>query len=187
MSEAVDQSVTVVTSRRVKPGCEAAFEQWLAGIGEAASRHPGLLGRRITRPQEHDRPEYVVVFKFDSYVNLRGWTECAERAEWLEKVRPLVLDEYKETVLTGLERWFTLPSQPGLAPPPRYKMAAVTTLVVYPLSLGLSALLLPWLAPLPRPLASLAVTVTMVGLMTWVIMPRVTRLFAGWLYPARSR
>jgi hypothetical protein len=29
-------------------------------------------------------------------------------------------------VLTGLEGWFTLPSQPGAPPPPRYKMAVLT-------------------------------------------------------------
>ncbi|MFT3840724.1 MAG: antibiotic biosynthesis monooxygenase [Myxococcaceae bacterium] len=179
----VDESVTVVTTRRVKPGCEAAFEEWLEGIGQVAAQFPGLLGRRITRPAEHDRPEYVIVFKFDSYPHLRAYTESPQRLQWLKKVEPLVLEPFKETYLSGLETWFTLPAQPSLAPPPRYKMAAVTGLVVYPLSMGLSALMKPWLAGWPPPLASLCVTVAMIGLMTWVLMPRVTRLFKFWLYP----
>jgi hypothetical protein len=178
-----DESVTVVTSRRVKPGCEAAFEHWLEGIGAEAARFPGLIGRRITRPTDHDHPEYVIVFKFDRYDHLRAWTGSAERRAWLEQVKPLVLDEYKETVLTGLERWFTLPMLPNVPPPPRYKMAAVTLLVVYPLSLGLGAALGPWLGPLPSPLRGLVVSVVMILLMTWVVMPRATRLFKRWLYP----
>jgi antibiotic biosynthesis monooxygenase (ABM) superfamily enzyme len=186
MSAVDDESVTVVTTRRVKPGCEAAFEEWLEGIGKEAARFPGLIGRRITRPSEHDGPEYLVVFKFDNYAHLRGWTESDIRHRWLEKVQPLVLDEFKETVLTGFERWFTLPARPGLAPPPRYKMASVTALVVYPLSFGLSNGLKPWLALMPGPLASLCVTLLMVWLMTWVVMPRATRLFAPWLYPSRA-
>jgi hypothetical protein len=36
-------------------------------------------------------------------------------------------------VLTGLESWFTLPTQPGLPPPPRYKMALVTWVTIFPL------------------------------------------------------
>lgn len=180
-----DESVTVVTSRRVRPGCEAAFEQWLEGIGAAAAQFPGLIGRRITRPSDHDHPEYVVVFKFDRYEHLRAWTESAERRSWLDQVQPLVLDEFKETVLTGLERWFTLPALPNVPPPPRYKMAAVSLLVVYPLSQGLGAASGPWLAPLPPLLRSLIVSVVMIVLMTWVVMPRVTRLFKGWLYPGR--
>src|ERR1700733_10149062 len=96
-----DESVTVVTSRRVKPGCEAAFERWLEGIGNAAAQFPGLIGRRITRPADHDHPEYVTVFKFDSYPHLRAWTESAERRSWLEQVRPLVLDEFKRLCSPG--------------------------------------------------------------------------------------
>jgi antibiotic biosynthesis monooxygenase (ABM) superfamily enzyme len=178
-----DGSVTVVTSRRVKPGHEDEFERWLEGIGEAAAKYPGFVWRRITRPRDHDRPEYVVVFKFDSYAHMLAWTESDERREWLARVRSLVLDEFKETVLTGLERWFTLAARPGVAPPPAYKMATVTLAIIYPLSFGLSTMLTRFLSPLPSALRSLVASVTLVVLMTWVIMPRVTRLLRRWLYP----
>ena len=88
-------------------------------------------------------------------------------------------------MLTGLERWFTLPALPNIPPPPRYKMAAITLLVVYPLSLGLGAGMGPWLAPLPAPLRGLPISAVMIALMTWVVMPRATRLFKAWLYPGR--
>ncbi len=179
-----DESVTVVTSRRVRPGCEAAFEAWLDGIGAAAAKFPGLIGRRVTRPSDHEHPEYVVVFKFDSYPHLRGWTESAERREWLDRVKPLVLDDFKETVLSGLETWFTLPAQPGVMPPPRYKMAVVTRLVIYPLSMGVGAVFTRWLGVVPAPLRSLLGSVVLIVLMTYVVMPRVTRLFRRWLYPS---
>jgi uncharacterized protein len=205
-----DEAVTVVTSRRVLPGREAEFEVWLDGIGRAAAAFPGMMGRRILRPRTaasnaaltarsapkartsfdvnsvHDQPDYVVVFKFDSYTHLRAWTESAERRAWLAKVEPLVTDPFRETILTGLERWFTLPGQPNLPPPTRFRMATVTLLVVYPLSYGLNALLGSWLAPLPGPLRSLTVSVLMIILLTWVVMPRATRLFRRWLYPGSS-
>jgi len=178
-----DQTVTVVTSRRVKPGCEAEFERWLEGIGAVAARFPGYLARHVTRPQDHEHPEYVIVFRFSNVAALRAYTESAERKEWLEKVKPLVLDDFKETALTGLETWFTLPGRPGQPPPPRYKMAAVTLLVVYPLSMGLSAALLPFLRGVPAPAQSLVMSVVMIFLMTWVLMPRATWLFRKWLFP----
>ncbi len=177
-----DQTVTVVTSRRVKPGCEAEFERWLEGIGAVAARYPGYVARHVTRPADHEHPEYVIVFRFTSYSTLRGWTESTERQAWLEKVKPFVLDDYRETALTGLEAWFTVPSKPGQAPPPRYKMAAVTLLVVYPLSMGLSSALLPWLDGVPGPARSLLTSVVMIVLMTWVLMPRATWLFRKWLF-----
>jgi uncharacterized protein len=178
-----DGSVTVVTSRRVKPGHERDFEQWLDGIGAAAARYPGCLWRRITRPEDHARPEWGVVFKFDSYEHLRAWTDSIERRTWLERVKPHELDEFKETVLTGLERWFTLPALPGVPPPPRYKMALVTLVVVYPLSQALGAAANRWLGGVPAPLRSLVASMAMILLLTWVVMPRVTRLLRRWLYP----
>jgi antibiotic biosynthesis monooxygenase (ABM) superfamily enzyme len=123
------------------------------------------------------------MFKFDSYANLRAWTESAERHLWLERVKPHVVDDFKETVLTGLERWFTLPGHAGVPPPPPHKMALVTLAVVYPLSLTLGVLANRWLAPLAPALRSLVASAMMIVLMTWVIMPRVTRLLRRWLYP----
>jgi antibiotic biosynthesis monooxygenase (ABM) superfamily enzyme len=178
-----DEGVTVVTSRRVKPGREGDFEKWLEGIGAAAAKYPGYVWRRVTRPKDHDLPEYVVVFKFDDYAHLRAWTESAERREWLDRVKPLVTDDFKETVLTGLETWFTLPAQPGVMPPPRYKMAIVTLLVIYPLSLATGAALARMPAEVPPFARSILGSVVMIALMTYVIMPRATRLFARWLYP----
>ncbi len=181
-----DQAVTVVTSRRVKPGCEAAFEAWLEGIGADAAKFPGYLGRRVTRPHEHEHPEYVIVFRFASYTTLRGWTESPVRKEWLEKVKPLVLDGFKETTLTGLETWFAVPAKPGMQPPPKHKMAVVSFLVVFPLSVMLGTWVTPRLSVLPWPLPSLVSCVVMIALMTWVLMPRVTWLFRKWLYPGGS-
>jgi antibiotic biosynthesis monooxygenase (ABM) superfamily enzyme len=34
--------------------------------------------------------------------------------------------------LTGLESWFTLPTQPGAPPPPPYKMAILTWVTIFP-------------------------------------------------------
>jgi antibiotic biosynthesis monooxygenase (ABM) superfamily enzyme len=41
----------------------------------------------------------------------------------------------------------------------------------------------PALGSLPSPLRGLVISVVLVLLMTWVVMPRVTRLLKGWLYP----
>jgi antibiotic biosynthesis monooxygenase (ABM) superfamily enzyme len=207
---ASDTSVTVVTTLRARPGREAELEAFFDDVGRVAARFPGFLARRIIRPKsaaevlgaaayrevpetrtqvetdsEHDSPEYVVILRFDSYPHLRAWAESDERRYWLETVRPpLVLDEeYRETMLTGLERWFTLPWRPDLPPPPRIKMALLTLLAAYPIAYGIAFLLGPWLALLPPPLRMLVVAALSVSLLTWVVMPRMTRLFRRWLYP----
>ncbi len=177
--------VTAVASRRVKPGREREFEEWVSGILAAANKFPGYLGSEVLRPSDPEDDEYRIIVRFDHESNLHAWENSEERQRWLEKVRPL-LHEEKVDVLTGLETWFTLPSKPGEPAPPRYKMAIVTWLAVFPVVAVIFSLFGQWLNLLPTLLRTVAFTAVMVTLMTYVIMPRMTRLFSFWLYPDRK-
>ena len=177
--------VTTTVTRQVKPGHEAAYEQFLDGIIAAASRFPGHLGAEVFRPQTAAAGEYRVVYRFDTAQHLHAWLGSAEHAAWLERAEPHAIGPLRRQVLTGLEAWFTLPTQPGLPPPPRYKMALVTWVTIFPLITLVVVATAPLLGRLPL-VARLAVTTGVtVPLMTWAVMPRVTRLLGWWLYPDR--
>jgi antibiotic biosynthesis monooxygenase (ABM) superfamily enzyme len=177
-----DPPVTAVASRRVKSGKEQEFEEWVSGILGAAEEFPGYLGSNVIKPREDDDDEFQIVFKFDRASNLKRWEESEERHAWLRQVRPLVHEE-NVRVLTGLETWFTLPARPGEPAPPRYKMAIITWIAVFPLATLIFALIHPLLGGLPVVIRTLVFTLIMVTTMTYVVMPRMTRLFSFWLYP----
>jgi uncharacterized protein len=66
-------------------------------------------------------------------------------------------------------------------------MALVTWATIFPLITLVAFATAPLLGRLPL-LARLAVTTGVtVPLMTWVVMPRVTRLLGRWLYPDRRQ
>lgn len=176
-----DPPVTAIASRRVKSGKEQEFEEWVSGILGAAAGFPGYLGSNIIRPRDDD-DEFQIVFKFDHASNLKRWERSKERRAWLRRVQPLVHEE-NVRVLTGLETWFTLPSRPGEPAPPRYKMAVITWIAVFPLASAIFAITQPVLGGLPSVIRTLVFTIIMVSLMTYVVMPRMTRLFSFWLYP----
>ena len=178
--------VTAVASRRVKRGRGREVEEWVSGILAAANGFPGYLGSEVLRPG--DAPgddEYRIVFRFDRKSNLRAWEESEERHRWLREAEPLIHEE-RVHVLTGLETWFTLPWKAGEPSPPRYKMAIVTWLAVFPLITVILVLSGPLLGRLPMLIRTLVFTAVMVSLMPSVIMPRLTRLFSFWLYPDRD-
>jgi antibiotic biosynthesis monooxygenase (ABM) superfamily enzyme len=179
-----DSSVTVVISRRVKPGCEAEFEAFLQGVTSACSQFPGYLGSSLFRPASVDDPEYRVIFKFDRLSHLRQWEQSEERQRWFAQAEALTVCPPSIQVLTGLETWFRLPGKAAIVPPPRHKMALVTWLAVFPLITVISTVLQNWLAPLPIPFRVMVVTAIAVPTMTYLLMPQMTRLFAGWLYPS---
>jgi uncharacterized protein len=177
--------VTATVTRRVKPGHEAAYEEFLAGINSAAKAFPGYLGEEVFRPAGGAGGEYRIVYRFDSPAHLRAWLDSGERAAWLARAEPHVAGPMRTQYLTGLESWFTLPAQPGARPPPPYKMAILTWATIFPLItlvvLASAPLIGSWQL-FPRLAVTTLVTVSA---MTWVVMPRVTRLLRGWLYPGR--
>jgi uncharacterized protein len=171
-----------IITRVVKPGSEKAFEEWLHGISQEAARFPGHRSATIFRPRAGGR-EYTIVLKFDRDENLQGWLRSDRRRDWVERVRALEeVPEHRDEV-TGFEHWFTLPGKPEPSPPPRHKMALLVALAAYPTVLALHVILSPIVSGLPYPLAALIATVCLVLVLTYVVMPNVTRVFHGWLYP----
>jgi uncharacterized protein len=185
VNETDDPPVTVDILQQVKPGCEAAFEQALIDLIAAARSFEGHLGVNVFRSGERTSPEYRVVFKFDRVSNLQQWETSEIRRRLLEQASWLTVDQGQISILTGLETWFTLPSQPTLPPPARYKMVIITAMAIFVLLNLANLFVVPFLGALPPLLRTLIVTLLMVSLMTYVVMPRLTKLFARWLYPRR--
>jgi antibiotic biosynthesis monooxygenase (ABM) superfamily enzyme len=69
-----------------------------------------------------------------------------------------------------------------MTPPPRWKMAIITWIAIYPIITGLLLALGPIiLGHLPIPVVTLILSVTLVLLMTFIVMPLLTRVFRPWL------
>ena len=64
---------------------------------------------------------------------------------------------------------------------PRYKLALLTWVAAYALITTFLEVLGPTIADWPLAVRTLVLSVTMVAALTWVIMPRLTRLFRPWL------
>ena len=149
----------------------------------------GFLGVDVIRPSDHAHPEYVTIIKFDTYDHLKQWQESPVCQEWVAKSLDLLVGEAHLQKASGLELWFTLPANDlrRATQPAYYKMVIVSTLVVFPLILIIKALLDPALNRLPFLLGLLISVIIVSGLMTYPVMPWVTRVLDFWLYPASDK
>ena len=181
------RAVTALITRRVAPASAAGFEAAMAGMMAAAEHFPGHLGGQLVRPGDPgsgDEPMlYHVVFAFDCEAHLAAWESSPERAHWLKQVQPHTIGEERHRV-SGLDYWF-LPGAAGAAkaPPPRWKVAVVTWLGIFPTVLFLFLTVAPLLADWPLVPRTMVITVLVVVIMTWLVAPRLTRWLAGWLHP----
>lgn len=174
--------VTFIVTHRVSKGRADEFETVNRTLNRIVESAPGYLGINVIRTAGETHIEYTVVLRFDSYESLREWAASPERIEYVNRLRE-ISDHSREKLETGLEYWFTIEGKHAPSPP-KYKMAAVTILVIYPL-----VILVPWAvnrvaAPLGTPfLVEVLISVVLItGLMTYHAMPAVTRLFSRWLY-----
>ena len=176
------QPVTVIVSRRVKPEAVSAFETLSDEMSRRASQFYGYMGATLFRPVSPDDPEYRMIFKFTDEASLAEWERSEERAEMLEKLEGLLISPTEREKVSGLVTWFSLPSQNPVKPPPRYKMTIVSWLALYPAATLIFWLFGPWLAHLPLLLRTLVVTAVLMILMSYVLMPFMTKRFAFWLF-----
>jgi antibiotic biosynthesis monooxygenase (ABM) superfamily enzyme len=70
---------------------------------------------------------------------------------------------------------------PPRVAPPRYKLALLTWAGAYALITLTLTVLGPAMATWPLALRTLVLSMTMVVSLTWIVMPRLTRLFRPWL------
>jgi antibiotic biosynthesis monooxygenase (ABM) superfamily enzyme len=75
MSNGVAPSaVTVLVSRRVRPGKSAGFKKAMQTMLQTAQAFPGHLGGQMVLPQCDDEPELAhVVFEFDHEAHRQVW------------------------------------------------------------------------------------------------------------------
>jgi antibiotic biosynthesis monooxygenase (ABM) superfamily enzyme len=178
------QPVTVAVIRVVKPGCEEEFERVLHDFVERSLNLPGQLGVHILRPAPRSGSrEYGILRRFENAEARDDFYRSPLFEEWKQKVVGLVEGEPRYEHLSGLETWFTLPGRRAIVPPPRWKMAMVTLLAVYPLSMALSMTVGNWIRDWPMLLNSLIFNACIVTGLTWFLMPLLTQLFERWLYP----
>jgi antibiotic biosynthesis monooxygenase (ABM) superfamily enzyme len=141
------------------------------------------MGVNIIRPAPGSGSrQYGIIRKFTDRDALTAFRESPEYLAWNEMAADLTEGSGHVEELHGLESWLTLPGE-ALRPLPQWKMAISTYLGVLPvimfLSLTLGRLLRSW----NFIWSNVVFNACVVALLTWVVMPLITRALHGWLHP----
>jgi len=193
-----NQPITVSIRREVDHDRIPEVSAWVqAGINRA-NRFPGFLGSGWVR-ESSDSDVWHVLYRFSSEQTLDAWEHSEERTSWLATGEGLIRSE-RSRRRTGIEGWFDEPptgSIPAIdlssasdaddlpAAPPRWKQAVTIWLGFFPVNVLFAYLVWPvpgW-GELPIWLRVLATTLVLTPIMTYLVLPFVTRLLRTWLAP----
>jgi uncharacterized protein len=178
-----NESVTVVVTPKVKRGRELEYEDWLRQILKECKSMKGYLGATIQRPAPGST-EYTIIFRFDTVDNLRKFEESELRSRYMHEVIDYLEADPIWNKFTGLEYWFTPPKGTVIPQPSRFRMALVMIAVVFGLVLSIGQLFSMVAAEVPYYLRLFVTLCIDIFLLTYVVMPRITKLLAKWIYPS---
>ena len=174
----MDESVTVTAVHNVAYGREADFFAWVNSLLLHAETSPNFLGGGLLGPPDAGG-EWHVIYRWVDQESANWWEDVATQGGWMNRAESFAQPVQVQQT-TGLRAWFDKRAQ-APSPPPKWKMALVTLTAVFPPVLLFNVALIPHLLGLPVVLRTLTLCIGVTVVVTWVMMPRLTRLLKGWL------
>ncbi|TVP66812.1 MAG: hypothetical protein EA342_10795 [Leptolyngbya sp. LCM1.Bin17] len=175
----------------VPEGMDQAFQQWYGRLSQAAQGYEGFLRADLCTPLNCNDGvvKWYSIVHFTTPDHLNRWLRSQQRRSHFQAGQDIFLAYRFKSFTTGLEGWFSSQAgeteQSGLGPPPWKQVLAVVlglypTLVVQDMVFSALGIMQTW----PFPSALVINNLITSGILTWLVMPRVTRLLRFWLRPA---
>ncbi len=170
-------AVTVTAVRRIPVERARAFEVEMRKFFTFAAAQPGCVGLQLLERDLGAEVDYMVVAGFASLVDRQRFVGHRDYKTWMRALdahasRPAEVEEH-----AGLRLLFANDPQR----PPTWKIAAVTWLGVCLVTTPLIPFMPRIETWIPFPWSNLLFNGLVVALLTWAVMPALTRLLARWL------
>jgi antibiotic biosynthesis monooxygenase (ABM) superfamily enzyme len=173
--------VAMVFTHKVAKERVPDYLDWRRKAIAAQAKHPGYLATEFFEPHGA-QDEWVDIVRYDSVADLNEWLESKDRQTLVKELDSIVESMHAHRV-TGLEGWFAINRGPGVdaVPPAAWKQALAVLLALYPTVMILGYLTNPLMASLSFPIQMLIGNLLSIIVLTWLVMPFVTRVLGFWL------
>jgi antibiotic biosynthesis monooxygenase (ABM) superfamily enzyme len=145
-----------------------------------AAEQPGYLGGGVIaagRPEG----EWHIIYRFADEESARSWEGSFTWSHWGANSASFTPEA--AVGARGVQDWFEGPVR-MLPPPAKWKLWFVNTGAVFPPVLIFNLFVIPYLAGVNLLVRTLALCVGVSAVVTWLVMPRLQRMFKKWLYPS---
>jgi len=172
--------IHIAITRRVRHGREVESQAALREFFQTSFAHGGVLGATmIVPPAGSDSREFGILRTFADEKERDDFYASPIFKAWEAKCQPLTeTGSWSARPLHGLEAWFRSPH----SAPPRWKMALATFIGVFPVAVILTQTIGPVIQEWPFVIRNAVFNACVVVLLTWAVMPLITRALRGWLH-----
>lgn len=184
-ADLVSDASIVIEYGEVSGDQESQFRQWQAEIRSGVSQFEGYLRTDIFPPIKGKQDKWYIVVHFDTPANLIQWLDSDTRHQLLNIGRRN-FGSYRYRIETGLEGWFSNKrNSKDRLNPPAWKQNFAVLFGLYPTVMIETLLFSHFHLMQSWSLAAKMLVNNLVScsLLTWAVMPSVTRLLKFWLKP----
>ncbi|WP_446224814.1 antibiotic biosynthesis monooxygenase [Nocardia sp. IBHARD005] len=186
VDEPDDEVVTVVVSHPVAAERETEFIAWQDRMTEAERTFRGFRGSGLHRPIPGVQNDWTIIYSFASAEHLDRWLESPQRKALLAEA-PDFRDFEVHRIANPYGSWFP-PSETGVEGGPASWKTALSVLVgLYPTVVILTVAIAEIWPGAQLWISLLVGNILSVSLLTWVVMPVVTRALGFWMRPGPRR
>jgi antibiotic biosynthesis monooxygenase (ABM) superfamily enzyme len=183
VSQDAAEPVTVVISHPVAHEHEKAFRAWIEKLRAVERTQPGFRGSHLYEPVPGVQDNWTAVYRFDTPEHLDAWLDSPARAALLEEGKRFN-DFEVQRVPSPYGSWFSFGDEGEAAGPPPWKSALSVLVGLYPTVVLLTLVIRALWDTGPLWATLLVGNVVSSIILTWVVMPRISRLLRWWLAPA---
>jgi hypothetical protein len=185
---------SLVVEHVVPSGKGLAFRWWHSKVTRKAKRFQGYIRTDLYSPVKGSQPDqplkWYSIIHFESPDLLKKWLKSRDRETLIAAGRQVFASYQFMSFATGLEGWFsrqTGTEQMGFGPP-AWKQNAAVVLGLYPTVMIQSALFgsLGLMQSWSLPSSMIVNNLITSSLLTWAVMPLVTRWLGFWLQPPQQ-
>ncbi|MFL6364965.1 MAG: hypothetical protein ACJ719_07145 [Nitrososphaeraceae archaeon] len=183
MAREYQNEATTVICRKIRPGHEKDYNDWVQRYLTFERKAPGYLGTTIIIAGGSKSPLRYIIRRFADKSAMERWDNSEQSLKLIEEANNYSTRQYETS--TGLETWFTLPDLKTLSqsPPARWKMAIVIFFAAYAISAISRYILNPFTGQWPLLGNAVIYTAILVISLTYFALPIANRLLRRWLYP----
>jgi antibiotic biosynthesis monooxygenase (ABM) superfamily enzyme len=175
--------VTFTSTYQVAPDRKREFCSWATNLLRYTSRIPGCLGGGILFTAGRENGEWHIVYRFSDEESAALWESSISRRRWEQLAAPYGVPS-GTTVSAENNTVFPAPARPATPPPPKWKLWLVNIVAVFPPVLLFNITIAMYLQDVNVLFRTLGLVLAVTAAVTWILMPRLQRLFKKWLNPS---
>ncbi|MEH6443678.1 MAG: hypothetical protein V7784_07265 [Oceanospirillaceae bacterium] len=175
--------ITLAVTDHVPMGEKERYEALIKELHKMFSASGGFLSVDIVRHHRPHQVEYTILSRWSDEIAVSNTLQDKPIREKISQIEAITGGPAQYVQAIGLGMWVDHTEMGPQRLPPAWKRITMSIIAVYPMLMLLMAITGPFIGWMPQYLYVLILVIVLSALLTWLIMPWLSKMLRPWLEP----